>query len=245
MSVHSSKSSPSPASATRASDASVAFFNEVVSEYDSLIQRHVPRYAELFWSMFHYLPKNWAPKHILELGCGTGNLTLLLRRHFPDTDITAVDMAPAMCEATVEKVGPHRLKTVESSFTQLKQPAGSADLIMSSLALHHLMPDEHETMIRQAFEWLEPGGYLVIGDGIRSQSPRLFEADCALWDQLSLEHGVTPDELTQLVAHREAHDHYATVEGMLGWMRQAGFEHPEMVWRYSVWGTFIAQRPRA
>lgn len=244
MPTNSSPSSPMSTS-SRPSDASVAFFNEVVSEYDSLIQRHVPRYAELFWSMFHYLPQNWVPQSILELGCGTGNLTLLLRRHFPDTPITAVDMAPAMCQATLEKVGAHQLKTIESSFTQLQQPDNSAELIMSSLALHHLMPDEHQVMIQNAYRWLKPGGYLVIGDGIRSLSPRLFAADCALWDQLSLEHGVTPDELTQLVAHREAHDHYATVEGMLSWMRKAGFEHPELVWRYSVWGTFIAQKPMA
>ena len=240
-----SPSSPSLSTSLRPSDASVAFFNDVVSEYDSLIQRHVPCYAELFWSMFHYLPQGWGPQNILELGCGTGNLTLLLRRHFPDSDIVAVDMAPAMCQATLEKVGAHRLTTVESSFTQLKQPDQSADLIMSSLALHHLLPDEHEAMIGQAFEWLKPGGFLVIADGIRSQSDRLFEIDCALWDQLSLEHGVTPEELKQLVAHREAHDHYATVEGMLGWMRKAGFKQPELLWRYSVWGSFLAQKPTA
>lgn len=44
-------------------------------------------------------------KRILEVGCGTGNYTLLLRRYFPFARITAVDICEPMVEIARRKLG--------------------------------------------------------------------------------------------------------------------------------------------
>jgi len=44
------------------------------------------------------------PSSILDLGCGTGYLTLLLHRRFPQAQIDAVDFAPAMIEQARARV---------------------------------------------------------------------------------------------------------------------------------------------
>ena len=65
------------------------FFAARVSEYDSLISRGAPRYHEMLNELCSVLPAQ--ATDILELGCGTGTLTLLLAERFPNGRLTVVD----------------------------------------------------------------------------------------------------------------------------------------------------------
>lgn len=49
------------------------------------------------------------PLRILEIGCGTGNYTKLLRKRFPGTKIKVLDISPAMVEIAKRKLGEERL----------------------------------------------------------------------------------------------------------------------------------------
>ena len=83
------------------------FFDQAVSEYDELIQAAIPRYDEIFWAMFYYLPEDFNPTNILELGCGTGNLTRLIAKRWPESQITIVDISKEMLKegSTITIVG--------------------------------------------------------------------------------------------------------------------------------------------
>ena len=60
------------------------FFDSMVGEYDHAIELCVPRYDEMLWAIMYYLPSGWKPQNILELGCGSGNLSEFgVRRPFP------------------------------------------------------------------------------------------------------------------------------------------------------------------
>lgn len=49
------------------------------------------------------------PGKILEIGCGTGNYTLLLRRKFKSAQITALDISKEMLEAARHKIGGNHI----------------------------------------------------------------------------------------------------------------------------------------
>src|SRR5688572_3616889 len=89
------------------------YFGSMVETYDSLIRRAVPRYDEMLERLIDYLPAQAGS--ILELGCGTGNLSLALAARYPGSDITFVDAAPEMLETTkarLERRGlPNALRT--------------------------------------------------------------------------------------------------------------------------------------
>ena len=78
------------------------FFEDISGEYTAAIDRCVPRYREMLWAILHYLPPAWMPDRILELGCGSGNLSELLCRKFPDASIRLVD--PSQYQALFRRV---------------------------------------------------------------------------------------------------------------------------------------------
>ena len=87
------------------------------------------------------------PLSILELGCGTGYLTALLRERFPEAAIEAVDFAPAMIARARERVPDARF--VVADIEELELEPESYDLIVSSATVQWLTEPE-QTFARLA-----------------------------------------------------------------------------------------------
>jgi tRNA (cmo5U34)-methyltransferase len=71
-----------------------------------------------------------------------------------------------------------RVKFVIGDFRKLQElapGAGTADVVFSAYALHHLSRADKETVLRQVAELLVPGGWFVNADLIVADSPELEE----------------------------------------------------------------------
>ncbi len=64
---------------------------------------------------------------ILELGCGTGNLTSAIRKQWPNCEIVVVHAAQQMLKKTTQRVGSKLLTPIHSKFEQLKFEPKSFD----------------------------------------------------------------------------------------------------------------------
>jgi tRNA (cmo5U34)-methyltransferase len=80
-----------------------SFYDQLSSEYTELIAKCVPRYDEMLYNLFCYLPADFKPQRILDLGCGTGNLTALILAKFPDAEIYALDISPEILKKCQER----------------------------------------------------------------------------------------------------------------------------------------------
>ncbi|HVA07072.1 MAG TPA: class I SAM-dependent methyltransferase [Acidimicrobiales bacterium] len=101
----------------------------------------------------------------VDLGCGTGQLSLPLARK--GAYVTAVDLSPAMVRRLEEKATSAELDNivgVVSSVEAFDLPPGSVDLVVSNYALHHLRDRDKEALVQVVARWLRPGGQLVVGD---------------------------------------------------------------------------------
>ncbi|MHC4285732.1 MAG: class I SAM-dependent methyltransferase [Planctomycetota bacterium] len=81
------------------------FYNTVSKDYNKFIHRAVPRYPEMLWAIFQYIPKDLKPKRILELGCGTGNLSELIVKTYPNAEKVLVDISEkviSQCKSRLE-----------------------------------------------------------------------------------------------------------------------------------------------
>jgi trans-aconitate 2-methyltransferase len=72
------------------------------SDFDQGIRKLIPRYDEILEAITRCLPPQ--TENILELGCGTGELSLKLLKQYPQAKITALDYSPRMIEFVTNKL---------------------------------------------------------------------------------------------------------------------------------------------
>lgn len=74
-----------------------------------------------------------APARVVDLGCGAGNITAILKRRFPAAEVTGIDGSPAMLEKARVAAPDCRFVAAEiATWT----PETAPDLIFSNAALH-------------------------------------------------------------------------------------------------------------
>jgi trans-aconitate 2-methyltransferase len=106
-----------------------------------------------------------APRRIVDLGCGTGNVTRLLRQRWPAAAITGVDDSSAMLARAARELP--ELAWVRQGLADWR-PEAATDLVFSNAALHWL-PD-HATLLPRLLAGVAAGGALAV------QMPRNFDA---------------------------------------------------------------------
>jgi ubiquinone/menaquinone biosynthesis C-methylase UbiE len=103
---------------------------------------------------------------LLDLGCGTGTLTLMLGRAYPDTALVGLDpdagaLAIARRKAAAAGVA---IEWREGTATAPPFAPASFDHVVSSLMFHHLPPADKRRAFAAVRELLRPGGALHVAD---------------------------------------------------------------------------------
>ena len=107
------------------------------------------------------------PRRILDLGCGTGSTTLLLKQAFPEAETIGVDLSPYMlvaAEAKAKKAGSN-IQFRHANAENTGFPDSSFDLVSASLLFHETPPEVARRVIRESFRLLRAGGELIVLDG--------------------------------------------------------------------------------
>lgn len=103
------------------------------------------------------------PSTVVDLGCGTGQLTQRLMRRFPDADIVGVDVSDGMlteAAGRLRQVGGDAQPLVRADALQLPFAASSVDLVVCTESFHWY-PDQAAALAELA-RVLNPGGRLLI-----------------------------------------------------------------------------------
>jgi tRNA (cmo5U34)-methyltransferase len=214
------------------------FFDDIVKEYDDLVVRSLPRYHEAVWAMFYYLPAEFKPKRVLDLGCGTGLISELMHKRFPQAEVVAVDISDEMLKAAGKRLEGAVFTPITSGFESLDLECDSFDLVMSNLAIHHITDAAKRLLIQKIGLWLKPDGIFVYSDQVQNATERLFQADKTHFEAYAKEQGATEEDIQGWVDHREKYDMYAKPQDIARWMEEAGLRETELLWRYCFWAVF-------
>lgn len=104
---------------------------------------------------------------VLDVGCGTGSLTLTAQPYAgPGGKVYGIDASPEMIEVAQKKAFRSGLEvTFEVGLIEkLAFPDATFDVVISRLAIHHLPDDLKRMGFTEILRVLKPGGHLMIAD---------------------------------------------------------------------------------
>jgi len=120
---------------------------------------------------------------VLDVACGTGNLTLTAQTYAgPGGKVYGIDAAPEMIEFGKEKASRSGLAVIfdVGLIEKLDFPDGTFDVVISRLAIHHLPDDLKRKAFTEILRVLKPGGHLLIADFKPPKNPILYHITSAL-----------------------------------------------------------------
>lgn len=99
---------------------------------------------------------------VYDLGCGPGNSTELLVRHFSDARVVGTDNSKAMLESARQRLPLSKFPSCVFELSDIAswKPDAPADLIYANASLQWV--GDHEHLIPRLFAQLAPGGVLAI-----------------------------------------------------------------------------------
>ncbi len=219
-------------------------FDELYDDYTAKILRWVPCYQNMVGDLPKYLPKEFVPQNILDLGCGNGNVTQVLLSAFPNSNYHLVDASAEMLLGCQERFKTAASFQYHQAFFQgLNFSEKTFDLIVACLSIHHLQASEKMDFFKKCYFWLRPGGLLMMGDLMIEKANHAFhEIHLQEWKKAAFQQGTEEEEWQFLMEHYDTYDFPSGMEKQITWLGDAGFEKVHTAFRKTGWTVLVAEK---
>jgi ubiquinone/menaquinone biosynthesis C-methylase UbiE len=132
--------------------------------YDPLLHRFMRE--DIFKKRLINLARLTAGIRVLDLGCGTGTLTMMIKQMYPTAEVTGLDGDPAILEIAQSKVSQAGLDISldQGMAYALPYPNNYFDRVLSSMVMHHLTKENKARTMKEILRVLRPEGEFHIVD---------------------------------------------------------------------------------
>ncbi|MGB5633922.1 MAG: class I SAM-dependent methyltransferase [Waterburya sp.] len=134
--------------------------------YDSVVKHALPPNED--WNREAVIKAiTGSPLKILDLGCGTGSTTIMLKQTFPSSEVMGLDLSPqmlVMSEYKAQQAGLD-ISWVHGIAEATKFADDEFDVVTASLLFHEIPPSVSKAVLQEAYRLLKPGGQIIILDG--------------------------------------------------------------------------------
>ncbi len=209
-------------------------FEEEAKEFDSIILKLIPYYDKMMEALVLSVPFEKDSKiNVIDLGCGTGTVALHIKRAFPNAVITCLDLSENMINMAKTKLSAYEdVKYIVNDFYGFNF-VEKYDVIVSSLALHHLVNDSDKKIFyEKIYKALNSSGIFYNADVVLGSNDKMSDMYIRKWKEY-MSKNVTIDEIENkwLPKYREE-DTPAKMTDHLAWMNEIGFKDVDVVWKY-------------
>ena len=112
-------------------------------------------------------------QRVLDLGCGTATLALLIKQAQPNAEVVSIDGDEKVLTLARQKVSQSGMVVAldQGMVYNLPYSDNSFDHVFSSLLFHHLSRESKLRALREGFRVLRPGGQLHVADWGKAANP--------------------------------------------------------------------------
>ncbi len=232
---------------------------ELAEKYLTGVRGAIPLAAEQIDVMLQLLQALDRPvQRFLDLGCGNGILTAAILEKHPHAHGVLLDFAPAMIDAARAALQDHadQLRFVLADYGQIDwirhvQEYTPFDTIVSGFSIHHQPDERKQSLYRQIFELLRPGGIFVNIEHVASPTSWLAQIfDRYFIDALYAMHQQNQSGKTRAQVADEFYNRpdkvaniLAPVETQCAWLRDIGFGDVDCYFKIFELAVFGGRRP--
>jgi tRNA (cmo5U34)-methyltransferase len=147
------------------------FFDARADGYDDHIRDNVftgDLFSQFYQAVASPVKETAEPLQILDLGCGTGLEIGALLQRVPNASIIGVDLSEQMLEGLRTRYAGHmgQIKLIRDSYLTMPLGTQTYDVIVSTMAMHHVLHDTKRELYKKIHAALKPGGKYVEGDSV-------------------------------------------------------------------------------
>ena len=189
----------------------------------------IPHRGEGYAAMLEVVPER--VERVLDLGTGDGNVLALVLAERPGAGGVGLDFQEEMLERANERFNGIDAVEIRRHDLDDSLPAdlGRFDLVVSSFAIHHLVPDRQRALYGEIFEVLRPGGVFANVEHVASSTPaRHLEFLDAVG------YGPEGDDPSNKLVPVASH---------LAWLEDFGYADAECLWKWRELAVVTGRKP--
>ena len=217
-------------------------FNKVAKDYDNQRQKLIPVFDDFYGIAIESIEINTEKPKVLEIGTGTGLFSEMFLNTFPYAKMDLVDLAEDMLNIAKERFSDNSNLNFFLKDILNFSPSEKYDLVISSLAIHHLEIHDQKKLYNKIFDWLKNDGMFVNCEMIAGEnefSNNMYEK----WivakakDDNDLD-----DEAKSTAIERLKLDKKVPISTHLKWLKNAGFSHVDCLYKVYCFGVLWAKK---
>ena len=216
--------------------------------YRQLAQVAVPFRTEQIATLLTLMPfPRESVFRVVELASGEGYLSQAILQAFPNAQVLALDGDESMRQATLVRLAGYGSRGSVEAFDMYKpdwyELAQDADVLVSSLCVHHLNGTEKQALFHAVYKGLSERGALLFADLVRPMRSEANELFAATWDRTARTQAAERGEPAAYEAFQREHwnlyrhpDPFDKPSGLfeqLLWLNEAGFVTVDCFWMHA------------
>ena len=217
-------------------------FEEEAVVYDDVIVKLIPYYKEIVSAITSSIPFSFDNEiDVIDLGCGTGTISQAIKNVYPKAQFTCVDIAENMLQQTQQKIGSDHcfINADFNNFEFVKK----YDLIVSSLAIHHLESDEEKkNFYDKIYKALKKGGIFINGDVVEATADIHQRVFVSKWIEY-MNRSVDMDTINnKWLPGYYSKDRPISLMKHLKMLEESGFINIDVIWKYYGYAVYTGSK---
>jgi tRNA (cmo5U34)-methyltransferase len=207
-------------------------FDEIAQKYDAQRPKLIPCFNDFYTICLPIINKLPSLKTVLDIGAGTGLFTQFIYEQRPDIHFTLIDISAEMLTVARERfAGADNVTYNELDFTK-GLDGHKYDLIISSLAIHHLEDSQKAALYKNIFAALNPTGIFINADQVKGRTPWFDRYYKTHWEETILQSDLNETELSNAY-ERIKLDKFGHLQHQLIMLDEAGFKDVDCIYKHN------------